>query len=361
MRALLILRPNAATRPGGDVVHAESTASALRLLGVEANIVRTFEPDARGYDVAHVFGVFEPSTATRQIASLAATRTPLVLSPIWLDLGAFFAVAPRLEAALGRRSPGVIGRRLARIRTDEQRLTTRGPAARVAERRRAEQRALMQRGDVLLPASNIEAYLYSTALKLSAVPFVVAPVGVERRAFELERPAKRTGLLCCARIEPKKNQAALLYAVRDVDVDVTLVGQAHDARYLALCKKLATPRVRFVDHVRREEAFALMARTAVHVHPSWFESPGLSSLEAAAAGAHLVVGDRGTEREYFEGHVEYADPADPGSIHAAVVRALDRPPRYPGDPFECAVRSRTWERTAEATLEAYERAIAVHG
>ncbi len=96
----------------------------------------------------------------------------------------------------------------------------------------------------------------------------------------------------------------------------------------------------------------------MHAHPSWLESPGLSSLEAAATGARIVVGDRGTEREYFGSDVDYADPADPASIRAAVLRALERGPRDRGDALERRLGARTWQRCAEATLEAYARAVA---
>ena len=104
----------------------------------------------------------------------------------------------------------------------------------------------------------------------------------------------------------------------------------------------------------------MMAGAAVHAHPSWLESPGLSSLEAAATGARIVAGDRGCEREYFGPDVDYADPADPATIRAAVLRALERGPRDRGDALERRLGARTWRRTGEATLEAYARAIAAH-
>ena len=353
-RVLFVVRPDAHTRPGGDLVHAEQTAQALRGLGVAVDVVPSLSPDARGYDLAHVFGVFEPDTVDRQLTALEAGGIPIVLSPIWLDLAPFFHTAPRIERALRARSPAAIGRALAKIAGDH-----RVPRwSRATDRRRRAQRAAMLRAAVLLPASNVEAYLYASELGLSHVPFVVVPLGVDEAPFAAPRPVVRAGVICCARIEPKKNQAALLYALRDIDVDVTLIGDAYDERYANLCRTFATPRTRFVGHASRAEVFVRMAGAAVHAHPSWLESPGLSSLEAAAAGARLVVGDRGTEREYFGSDVAYADPADVGGIRTAVLRALDAAPRERGDALELRLRARTWQRTAEATLEAYARALA---
>lgn len=360
MRALLVVRPDAPAKPGGDLVHAERTATALRALGAGADIVATLAPDPRGYDVAHVFGVFEPATARAQIDAVKAHGAPLALSPIWLDLRAFFATSPHVERALAARTAAEVERRLAKLHRTEAQLPWRGSIARNADRRLDAQRALVLDADVVLPASEVEAYLYGERLRVTGVPFVVAPLGVDDDAFAVERPRARAGVLCAGRIEPKKNQAALLYALRDADVDVTLVGHAHDPRYLALCRRWATPRTRFVDHAPHDALVRMMAGTAVHAHPSWLESPGLSSLEAAATGARIVVGDRGCEREYFGPDVDYADPADPATIRAAVLRALERGARDRGDALERRLGARTWRRTGEATLEAYARAIAAH-
>ena len=358
MRALLVVRPDARTKPGGDLVHAERSAAALRALGTEVDLVATDAPDPRGYDVAHVFGVFEPLTARRQTDAVRAHRVPLALSPIWLDLRAFFATAPHVERALGARNPAETERRLAQLHRVEPQLPWRGSIARNADRRLNEQRAVVLAADVVLPASEVEAYLYGERLRAARVPYVVAPLGVDDEAFAVERPRARAGVLCAGRVEPKKNQAALLYALRDVDVDVTLVGSTFDARYLGLCRRWATPRTRFVEHAEHADVLRMMAQAAVHAHPSWLESPGLSSLEAAATGARIVVGDRGCEREYFGPDVDYADPADPATIRAAVLRALERGARDRGDALERRLGAHTWQRTGEATLEAYARAIA---
>ncbi|HEX3550649.1 MAG TPA: glycosyltransferase family 4 protein [Candidatus Elarobacter sp.] len=358
MRALLVVRSTAHAAPGGDVVHAERTATALRSLGAHADLVATEAPDARGYDVAHVFGVFDPDVARRQIDAIRACGTPIVLSPIWLDLRALFAIAPFVERALSARTPAGVERRIAALRRIETRLPWRGSVARNADRRLDAQRRLVLEADVVLPASNVEAYLYGERLRVHGLPFVVAPLGVYDEAFAVERPAARSGVLCVGRVEPKKNQAALLYALRDVDVDVTIVGAARDAPYLALCRRWATRRTRFVAHAAHHEVLAMMARCAVHAHPSWLETPGLASLEAAAAGTRVVVGDRGCEREYFGPDVDYADPADPATIHDAVVRALRRGDRDRGDALERRLGAFTWQRTGLATLDAYARASA---
>jgi len=336
---------------------AQSAGRALRELGVEVDLVATDSPETGGYDVAHVFGIFHPQTAARQIDAVRKGGTPLVLSPIWLDLRPYFATAPLVERALRGRTPGAVERRLETMRKRLREPRARDKAARRADREIELQRELVHQADVLLPASEVEAYRYGEQLRVASVPYAVAPVGTDEEALTIERAGERAGVLCVGRVESKKNQAALLYALRDVDVDVTIVGREYDAPYSALCRRWATPRTRFAGTPSRAEVLAMMARAAVHAYPAWVEIPGLASIEAAAAGARAVSGDRGCEREYLGPEADYADPSEPESIRTAVLRALGRGPRERDDPLEQRLRGRTWRAHAEATLAAYRRVL----
>jgi glycosyltransferase involved in cell wall biosynthesis len=329
-------------------------AAALVARGVEADVVETTTPDAHGYDVAHVFGLFEPDVAEAQIDAIRRTRTPLVVSPIVWDRTALFALAPRLAHALAARDPREAMHRIERLRAREDRYV-RAPG-RGALRWIERQRALLRRCDVVLPASEIEAFACANHFRAADRPYVVAPYGVDGDAFEIERPAVRTGVVCIGRVEPLKNQAMLLFSLRDLDVDVTVVGRHYDAGYAALCRRWATPRTRFVEHLPQAELQELIGACAVHALPSWADLPGLVSLEAAALGAQVVAGTQGSEREYLGPDVRYVDPLDPEGIRAAVTSALERPPRERGDALDRRLRALSWERHAEQTIDAYVRA-----
>lgn len=361
------MRPDAAAKPGGDVVLAERSAAALRGIGVEADVVATAVPEPAGYDVAHVFGIFEPGVARAQLEAIRAARTPLVLSPIWWDRSAFFVLEPLVRRALADRDGARAERRIAALRDQERRLCAR--PGRGAERRLREQAELIRMCDVALPGSEIEAFACANGLHAADVPYVVAPYGVDDDAFapdgtaegESAARARRAGVVCIGRIEPLKNQAGLLLALHDVDVDVTLLGQAHDVPYLTVCKRWANARTRFVDRLPRVEMRTLLNAAAVHVLPSWGDLPGFVSLDAAAAGARVVAGTRGSEREYLGPDVAYVDALDVAGIRAAVLAALDASPRAPGDALERRLRALTWHAHAVTARDAYARAIASHG
>jgi glycosyltransferase involved in cell wall biosynthesis len=101
----------------------------------------------------------------------------------------------------------------------------------------------------------------------------------------------------------------------------------------------------------------MFARAKVHVMPSWGEVASIVNLEAASCGMQIVAGDRGSELEYLGDCAEYADPADPESIAAAVASALSRPPRERGDALDLRVRNLTWRRSAELTLLGYKQIL----
>jgi glycosyltransferase involved in cell wall biosynthesis len=351
LRVMFVLRPDASARPGGDVVQALSTARALEALGVTVEIAETTTPDPRGFDIAHIFGVFEPDVSEPQMDACRKAGARIALSPIWWDLSEFVVRARECERVL-RGKPARIDPELLKLRATPTGKLTRGRDKVRFEKRLQRQAALMRSADVLLPNSATEAHAYAETLGISAIPTVVVCNATDARAYA-GRMSERSGIVCVGRLEPRKNQAMLLYALRDLDVEITLVGLDYDAEYSELCDRFTTPRVKRVGPLPHHDVFALLARSAVHVLPSWLETPGIASLEAAAAGARMVIGGGGCEFDYFGHEAAYVDPGDPGSIRSAVERALAAGPRSPSDGLDQRMAGFTWAHAAAQTLRAY--------
>jgi len=64
------------------------------------------------------------------------------------------------------------------------------------------------------------------------------------------------------------------------------------------------------------------AAADLHVQPSWVETAGLASLEAAVLDCAVVSTSEGYARAYLGEEAHYCDPAKPESIRCAVDRAL---------------------------------------
>src|SRR6476659_304125 len=83
----------------------------------------------------------------------------------------------------------------------------------------------------------------------------------------------------------------------------------HHMSYFHECQKQAGNNIHFVRQVSQAELVEYYSKAKVHVLPSWFETAGLSSLEAAAMGCNVVITRKGDAHEYFGDEAEYCDPA----------------------------------------------------
>lgn len=355
-RVLFVLRPDAASRFGGDTVLARNNFEAIKALGVSADLVESDRPDARGYDIAHIFNIGQPEVAERQFEACEKTGAAIALSPVWLDLEEFFGRAQAYHRLfLSAKNFRSVQARIERLRSRDA-ITFLSWRERTRLRRmRGRQAELLRRARVLLPNSAFEARDCMVKLRVNTTPFAIVaiPSNLEPASYWQD---VRSGLIAVGRVEVRKNQTGLCFAVRDENFSVDIVGAAYDKGIAETCQRLC-PRARFTGRVERVELLRMLGHAQVHALASWCETAGIATLEAAAAGAQIVVGDRGAEVEYFGDDAEYADPADPESIRAAVARAFARGPRQRGDSLDRRIRMNTWAQAAQETLRAYRIAL----
>ena len=146
---------------------------------------------------------------------------------------------------------------------------------------------------------------------------------------ELKRKLKPRFILEVGRIEVRKNQLRLLKAMYriwkdDPDLQLVLVGN-WSKPYAEVLQPYMVGRNVLVSQAQPPSVILqLMKKAQAHVLPSLLETPGLASLESAALNKPIVVGDRGSVREYFQDvpGVFYSDPMDVDSIEDAIRHAL---------------------------------------
>jgi glycosyltransferase involved in cell wall biosynthesis len=73
------------------------------------------------------------------------------------------------------------------------------------------------------------------------------------------------------------------------------------------------------------EVVRLASRAGIAVSPSLYEPFGLAALEAARAGAALVLSDIPIYRELWDGAALFADPNDPQAFASGINRLADQP------------------------------------
>ena len=143
----------------------------------------------------------------------------------------------------------------------------------------------------------------------------------------VEAPGNPLQVLCAARIEPLKNQLNLIRGLKDSEFELVLAGQPapHHHAYAYLCRAEAGARVHFAGQLDRAQLIEAYSSSAVSVLPSRFETTGLSTIEAMAAGVPVVCGAGEAVREIFGARAEYCEPENPQSILEAVRRASNKP------------------------------------
>jgi glycosyltransferase involved in cell wall biosynthesis len=149
----------------------------------------------------------------------------------------------------------------------------------------------------------------------------------------------------------------LIRALNDTQYNVFIHGKPspNNTRYFEQCKIEAGSNIHIGGHLAPQELFTAYANAKVHVLPSYFETTGLSSLEAAVMGCNIVVTDRGDTKDYFDKHAWFCDPDSPQSIKQAVDAAFAAP--YDEKFRQHILTSYTWKKAAEETLKAYKTVL----
>ena len=219
-------------------------------------------------------------------------------------------------------------------------------------------REVLRKAAAILPNSESE-YKKLTKLYGETKNYTVVPNGVDHALFHDRTETVKDDklVLCAARIEGIKNQVNLIRALNDSPYTLMLVGSAapNQQAYFRACRKIASKNIVFREHVPQEALLAYYQKAKVHALPSWFETCGLSSLEAAAAGCNVTITEKGYTREYFGSDAFYCDPSQPESIYAAVETAAQQPARKKLQ--QKILNDYTWQKAAILTMEAYKKAI----
>jgi glycosyltransferase involved in cell wall biosynthesis len=215
---------------------------------------------------------------------------------------------------------------------------------------------------VVLPNTHDEGLLLEKGIGVPAQKITVVPNGVEPR-FEFGDPAlfkNKYGLdrfiLNVGHIGPeRKNVLNLIRALKTIDHPAVIIGRITPGRYGEQCIAEAkeNKNILIIDGLQNGSEMLASAYAAADVFalPSTFETPGIAALEAALAGAKIVITPVGGTKDYFGAMAEYVDPYSPESIRNAIVRALEAPAN--GALKEHIKKEFLWSRVAEKTLAAY--------
>ncbi|MBM5796885.1 MAG: glycosyltransferase family 4 protein [Cyanobacteria bacterium K_Offshore_0m_m2_072] len=373
---LLLNHADAAGFQGGDGLQMQQTALWLRRWGVEVGLQNSDQPDLAGVDLVHVFNCRHLHHFAPQVRAIAEAGIPFVVSPIWIPLAEALWGSRCAEAVLKAivAQPAEAAAMLHKLKRRAFTVVLEGQGCTypwgypALQERQAEIADLLNQASGLVVNSWLELQAVRRDLRWFQAPVAVAPYGVDPAAFLNADPQvfrQWSGIdgpfvLQAGRIEPAKNQAMLLYALRHDSLPVVLAGtDANSPEYGQLCRQIGGQRVHIVGHLPPHLLASAYAAAQAHVLPSWCETCGLVSLEAALSGTPVVASTVGHEAEYLRGDAWYADPGDPEALRRAVLEAVAA-----GREAERCRRLRrrvlaecSWERMGEATLALYAQVV----
>jgi glycosyltransferase involved in cell wall biosynthesis len=349
---LFLARPGFLRQTGGDMLHLQATAQALKKQGVQVTICQKLPANVAQFDLIHCFNLGKP----QWILPLFKTGLPVVLSSVYVDYR-----QTEKQKGLGHKVlVGILGahgleylKNLARFAKGQETF----PSWRyLLLGHKAAVKIVLQNTALLITASNAEYHLIKKVFR-PAQKQISLRLGLEH--FPQQPPAKkRLGVLCAARIEPLKNQLALIKACQKLGLPLTLAGPVsrnHQA-YFKKCKAAADGNVRFTGLLGPKALATEMAQCAVHALPSFYESTGLSTLEALKNGAAVVVGDSPITRELFVKQAHFCQPGSVESIIAALQAAL----KHPNGKSVAAQNQKelntyfSWQLSAQKLIEEYK-------
>ena len=353
LRVLMQTRPNVFTQRGGDTIVLERISQGLSTLGVDVVVDVTGQVEPRGFDLVHLFNFATPTITGPQAQRALHAGVPYVVTTLYEDTPQFhtqshYVAIKLIEYVRDGQKPGSWG-------VNYKELSSVTPSGRF------QVDAIASYAAALLPNGPGEAEALQRDFPDARS---IAPVMLGSEVGVTEGPELFEGtygirdfVFCVGRLESRKNQLMLLKALENSELPVVLAAGAfsYQPEYEKAVRAFARKgNTLILGPLEPRMLASAYAACRIHVLASWYELPGLVSLEAAAQNKNIVVTRTGTTADYVGDTAFYCLPWDSDSIRSAVLAAYYAPPQR--GLVEMA-RSHSWDKSVRRTLEVYKSVV----
>lgn len=230
---------------------------------------------------------------------------------------------------------------------------------------------LAERAAAVLCDSNFTRQELIRLIKPPVKNLTVTPLGVQASWFKAAKdglkPHPRPYLVYVGNVKPHKNLNSLLQALQlilhRIPHDLVIVGKDRgfrtgDAAVIAQARAMGH-RVTLTGEVSDAVLQRYVAHAEMLVLPSLYEGFGLPALEAMACGCPVLASDIPVLRETCGEAALYCDPTAPADIAEKIVMLINNTALRSAlvAKGDTRVRSFSWEKCAEQTLQVIDRLL----
>jgi len=350
MKVLFYVRANNEKVKGGDLIQVYKTGEAIQKEGITLDYSSNPRADLSGYDLVHIFNSPRFEETKSFFDNAKKYNLPIAFSTIfWSKDELAVGIAKNRSVEFVYRNFGVeVAKKYRKIAKKIQTNFKR-------EKSFAIEKYLLQRADILLPNSKGEMTEIEKTFKIKN-DFCVVRNAVDTSLFEKVPYKNRNNyVLSVGRVERRKNTLKLIQACRELGLELVLVGgYDENDEYATDClDKVRAYGQTYIANVEQKELIKYYYQAKVHAIVSWYETPGLASLEAACGGCNIVTTDRGSTKEYFGSLAVYCDPFSQESIEKALEKAMKAPIKE--ELRNKIIKNYNWRGAALDTIKGYNR------
>lgn len=327
MNVLFCARDNLFQSPAGDTEQILKTAAYLKSKGVQVSI-NSSPQNGSHYDLIHLFNLTPIEQTYACFCWAKFHNIKMVISPIYWNLERYYQAHDSNERLF------------------------------LWKRYQSFRKEILEGCDMVFPSGRLEMENLMQEIE-QEFPYTVIHNGVDLDSLNLATPMDTISLppkpyiLCAARICPRKNQLTLAKICDTMDQKLVLAGSINNERYFEKC--LQYKNVSYAGFLEQKALAVLYENASLHVLPSFAETPGLASMEAAMRGCNIVSTSEGDASEYFEDMATYCDPYDENDIRRALVQGLshDFQPRLK----EHVIEKFGWESCLAPLYQSYLKVL----